>query len=272
MDNRVYTETRVVAIFVIPFLLVAWGILYLLPHRSGDLFAWPINPTMTARLMGSGYLSGAYFFWRVAAGKDWHAVKNGFLPVAIFASLMMLTTLLHWDRFTQGHFAFLTWVAIYAITPVLVFAVWLRNRKADPRTFAKQDVSVPLAVRIILALVGIALTIIALYFYLNPQQMIALWPWMLTPLTARASLGFFILPAISEIILALDSRWSAYTIIIEGQIFALALILFGAVLSWLEFFPSTGWLFIVAISFLLLSNLAFYFAMQRRITQMLACC
>ena len=70
---------------------LAWIILYLLPQRSGELFAWPINAAMTARLMGSGYLAGAYFFWRAASEKSWHTVKNGFLPVAIFAGLMALT-------------------------------------------------------------------------------------------------------------------------------------------------------------------------------------
>jgi hypothetical protein len=263
-DDRVLPETRGVAIFVIPFLLAAWIILYLLPERSKDLFAWPINPSMTARLMGSGYLAGAYFFWRAATIKTWHKVANGFLPVAIFAGLMGLSTLLHWERFSHGHFAFYTWVALYAITPVLVLLVWLRNRQADPRTYIEADVWVPASVRWVMMMVGLVLAMIALVFYIHPEWMIAVWPWPITPLTARACLAFFILSALTEIALALDPRWSAQRIIIQGQIFALALILLGAALSWPDFHPSTGWIYIVGILIVLLVNLVFYIRMESR--------
>ncbi len=64
-DDRVYPLTRWVAGAVIPFLLLAFVILYFLPGSSGRFFAWDINPAMTAMFMGAGYLGGAYFFAHV---------------------------------------------------------------------------------------------------------------------------------------------------------------------------------------------------------------
>ena len=59
-DDRILGSTRVVAALIIPFLVVAFVILYLLPNMTDQLFAWTIMPRMSALLMGAGYASGVY--------------------------------------------------------------------------------------------------------------------------------------------------------------------------------------------------------------------
>jgi hypothetical protein len=61
-DDRVLPLTRGIAAFIVPFLVVAFAVLYLWPGDTDRLFAWPIRPTMTAMVLGSAYLGGAYFF------------------------------------------------------------------------------------------------------------------------------------------------------------------------------------------------------------------
>jgi hypothetical protein len=61
-DDRVLKPTRVISVVIIPVLTAAFVILYLFPTRTGQLWAWETRPTMTAMVMGGGYLSGAYFF------------------------------------------------------------------------------------------------------------------------------------------------------------------------------------------------------------------
>ena len=63
-DDHIFPVTRWVAILVVPVLVLAFIILYLLPERTADYFAWTIKPTMTPMMMGAGYLAGAYFFVR----------------------------------------------------------------------------------------------------------------------------------------------------------------------------------------------------------------
>ena len=80
-NDRILPETRWVSVVIVPFLVAAFAILYLFPDRTQELFAWGIQPRMSAMMLGAAYLSGAYFFVRVAANARWHWVKVGFLPV-----------------------------------------------------------------------------------------------------------------------------------------------------------------------------------------------
>ena len=52
-DDRVLPLTRGIAAVIVPFLVVAFAVLYLWPGDTDRLFAWPIRPTMTAMVLGS---------------------------------------------------------------------------------------------------------------------------------------------------------------------------------------------------------------------------
>src|ERR1044072_4842514 len=82
-------------------------------------------------LFRSAYLGGASFFVCAARARSWHSVKAGFVPVAVFASLLGIATILHWNRFQHGHVAFWLWVLLYFTTPFLIVLAWLRNRHYD---------------------------------------------------------------------------------------------------------------------------------------------
>jgi hypothetical protein len=118
-DDRVLLATRWLSALIVPFLLAAFGVLYLLPEHTGELFAWNIQPRMTSMMLGEAYLAGAYFFVRAVLSTRWHWVAVGFLPVTTFATLMGISTILHWDRFNHGSIAFWTWVVLYFTKPFL---------------------------------------------------------------------------------------------------------------------------------------------------------
>ena len=73
-DDRVLLATRWLSAIIVPFLLAAFGVLYLLPEHTGELFAWNIQPRMTAMMLGEAYLAGAYFFVRAVFSARWHWV------------------------------------------------------------------------------------------------------------------------------------------------------------------------------------------------------
>lgn len=123
-DDRVLPVTRWLSVAIIPFLVVAFAVLYPFPHDTGRLFAWPVRPTLTPMILASVYLGGAYLFLRAAMAAQWHTVKGGFVPVGTFATLMGVATILHWDKFTHSHVAFWLWAGLYFTTPLLVFGVW----------------------------------------------------------------------------------------------------------------------------------------------------
>lgn len=263
--DRIFPETRWLSAIIIPFLLAAFGVLYLLPEHTGELFAWNIQPRMTAMMLGEAYLAGAYFFIRAVLSPRWHWVAVGFLPVTTFATLMGITTILHWDRFNHASFAFWTWVVLYFTTPFLVPAAWWRNRKTDPGTPEAGDVPVPASVRSIIGILGVVTVLIGLLFFLLPNFMIEAWPWSLTLLTARVMGTMFALAGAGSICIALDARWSAVRIAFQSQMIALVLVALAIVFSWGNFRQANPltWVFVAGTIFLLVASPLFYLWMER---------
>jgi hypothetical protein len=103
----VLTHTRGLSLFITAFLLVAFVLLYFFPGDTKRLFAWTIRPTMTPTMtpmvLASAYCGGAHFFLRVLRVQRWNVVKAGFLSVTLFASLLGVATIIHWDKVNHGH-------------------------------------------------------------------------------------------------------------------------------------------------------------------------
>jgi hypothetical protein len=71
--------------------------------------------------------------------------------------------------FAHGHLAFVLWLILYAVTPILVPALWLINRHADPGGAEAHDVRVPKAVRLGLGALGAGLLVFALAGWASPK-------------------------------------------------------------------------------------------------------
>lgn len=225
--------TRALSAFIVPFLLVAFVVLYGLPRDTDRWFAWTIKPPMTPMTLGAVYLGGAYFFVRAFRAKTWHTVKAGFVAVGTFASLMGVATIIHWDRFNHSHVAFWLWAGLYFTTPMLVWGVWAANRRrsSDP---APGDVLLPPIARRLLAATGALAVTMALFLFLFPQQAIDAWPWTITPLTSRV-LGSIFALGIAQLGVLTDARWSAARLMLQVQVGMLALILIAAARAHADF-------------------------------------
>ena len=234
-DDRIIPFSRVVAAAVIVVLVFAFIVLFLLPEQTDRRFAWTIHPSMTAMLMGAGYGSAIYFFVRVLTERQWHRVALGFLPITVFTWMMLGTTFLHWNRFRHGSVPFGLWFWIYLITPVLVPAVWLVNRRHDPGTLEARDARFEEAVSRALVATGLVLVAIAAWMYLDPEGAVAVWPWGLTTLTARAIAAFVALPGVGWLAIAADGRWSAARVMFGTTAFGLVLLLVAVARAWHDF-------------------------------------
>jgi uncharacterized membrane protein len=265
-DDRIFRETKWLSAIIVPFLVVAFYILYLRPTETKDLFAWEINPPMTPMMLGAVYIGGAYFFLRAVLAKKWHWIHLGFRPVACFAALLGIATLLHWDRFSHDHISFVAWVTLYFTTPFLVLAVWLRNRVTDPGTPEPDDVVVPQMVRYTLGVIGVTTFLVSLLLFLQPTLMISIWPWTLTPLTARVVGAMFML-GIAGVWLAREQRWSAWRIILQAQGFMLLMILTAALRAWntdLHAANVASWVFVGGLVVVIVLIAVFYWRMEKQ--------
>ena len=135
-DGRILPATHwasfVVFVILVPALLILWG----LPGRTADAWAWTIKPDLTPIFLGAGYGAGAYFFLRTFLAKQFHPSSAGIFGAAFFATLMLIATLIHWDRFNHGDAPPSARSSSTAGSPLhrlaaVVFALWWFNRRTD---------------------------------------------------------------------------------------------------------------------------------------------
>ncbi len=266
-DDRVLPYTRLLSLLIIPFLLTAFVVLYFFPADTKRLFAWTINPTMTPMMLASAYLGGAYFFIRVLREPRWNVVKTGFVSVALFASLLGVATILHWDKFNHQHVAFWLWTGLYFTAPFLVTGAWLANRRyaapagADERRLGG-------TARSIVAATGTIALVQGIVMFLAPLRMIAIWPWTLTPLTCRVVGAIFCLGG-AGIVVLVDPRWTTLKLMLQVEVLMVTLTLVAAVRARAEFDPSRAltWLLLSGFIAVLLGSVYLWYAMERRSAQ-----
>ena len=221
-DDAVLPATRLLSAFIVPFLVVAFVVLYGFPRDTDRLFAWTIKPPMTPMTLGAVYLGGAYFFVRAFRATAWHTIKGGFVAVGSFASLMGVATILHWDKFNHDHVAFWLWGGLYFTTPFLVWGVWAANRRRGGAA-GPDDLVLPPMARWGMAATGALAVAAGLYLFLLPDRAIDAWPWTITPLTSRV-LGAIFMLGIAGLGVLTDARWTAARLMLQVQVLMLALI------------------------------------------------
>jgi len=184
-------------LYVAAFLVVLAGlVLFVFPLRTADWFAWTIEPPMTAVFLGAAYWSSAVLEVAGARSAGWDRARLAVWPVFVFTALTLAVTLLHLERFhlspdhpLLARVAAWAWLAIYAGVPVAMLVVSRRQtRSRQPAADCAAVARAPLPPGLRLLLGGIAaaqLTVGAALLAL-PAQAATLWPWPLTPLTARA--------------------------------------------------------------------------------------
>jgi hypothetical protein len=264
-DDEVLGPTRLLAAVIVPFLVVAFVLLYLFPAETDDHFAWTIEPTMTAMVLGAVYLGGAWFFVSVIRARAWHTVRAGFPAVAVFAGLLGVATILHWDRFHPSHVSFVTWATLYFTTPFLVVAAFVWNDRlrwratggGTGRAVHDATARLPPAPTLAIGAVGAALTVTGLLMFLFPDGAIDVWPWTLTPLTARVMGSCFTL-GLAGVVLALDARLDAVRLTLEVAAIMFVLIAVAGVRAGDEI--DTGeplaWLLGIALALILVGGAA----------------
>jgi hypothetical protein len=237
-DDSVLPAMRVVAVVVVAVLLPALVILWGLPGRTADLWAWTIHPDLTPIFMGAGYGAGAYFFVRVHRTRRWHEVSVGVISAAVFALLMLVTTVIHYDRFNHARapllaaIAFVGWTSVYVLSPWVVGGLWWRNQRTDPRAPDAGETLVPPAVRLAARVAAAGALAVAAVVLVEPSVAIEHWGWNLTPLTARVIACFTAQVGTGFALLSLDPRWSSWRILVQTFLIAVVLLLAGAVRAW----------------------------------------
>ena len=263
-QDAIFPLTRMVAGIVVLFLVIAFGILFFFPDQTGSLFAWAIKPHMSSMFFGSAYLGGAWILAQTAFGPRWHRVQAVFPAVTLFTIAMLIATLLHWERFSLGTIPFIAWLVLYIVSPFLIPALWLYNRKADTHQPEESDVIVPTPARLTLRFIGGLILFLVTVCYLVPSLIIPIWPWELTPLTARVLCGWLSVIGTLSLVISFDPRWTGWRASFEGIFIAYSLIFVATFMNPAEFKTGIINWFTIFMAAMLISIVIFYSQMESR--------
>lgn len=193
MDERRLTRSTRMVLLAYAGLGVAAGVpLYLGTARTDDWFAWTIKPPLTAAALGAAYWATCVVYGLASRERAWARVRVALPAGFVFTTLMLVATLMHLGRFHLHSSSDVAravawiWLAAYVAVPALtlvVIAVQWPAPGADPPPTA------PLSAGLRLWLAGQAavMLVLGIALFAAPQATAdEIWPWALTPLTARA--------------------------------------------------------------------------------------
>jgi hypothetical protein len=170
--------------------LIAGVLLFVLSEQTDRTFSWTIAPPLTAAFLGAAYWAACVLIGWSAEQRAWARARPALVPVALIATLLLIATLIHVDRFHTDDVFGWFWISVYAVIPVVLLALVVDQLRA-PGVDRVRGPALPSALRAVLVMQALVMVGIGGALYIAPSSADSLWPWMLTPLTAIA-LGAFI--------------------------------------------------------------------------------
>jgi len=215
--------------------LVTGAVLLLAPDTTAEYFAWSISPTQTAVFMGAGYLgTGITMMIGLILALTWLDGRLIIPPILAFAVFMVAATLLHADRFLWTRLITWLWLGLYNLIVLGGLVVlWAERGNRGKETAAPiRD-----AERAALLLVGIATACWAIPLFVAPSAVAELWPWLLTPLTARVVAGWVGVAAVLAVVSAVANDYVALRLPLMGWTITVILFLVASALNRSAFSP-----------------------------------
>lgn len=158
---------------------------FVLSESTARLFAWAIAPPLTAAFLGANYWSAFFLAYLSARERVWGRARITYAVSIVFTSLTLLATLLHLDKFQFDNANGWLWLIVYlAVPPWLLVMLPLQLREPGhepPRSAPLEGWLVP-----VIAAQAAVVLVIGVALWVAPSTADSLWPWTLTPLTARA--------------------------------------------------------------------------------------
>jgi hypothetical protein len=165
----------------------------LAPQNSATNFAWPIQPDVMAAVLGAFYMSSALLFVIPFFAKRWEMIRVMILPTAVFSTVQLIATFLHWDKFSIGSTPFYVWFASYLLPPPIFVSAYLWHQRRASAQTSNADSPLPAWIRTLFWIFGIGLILLATSAFILPSLLIQNFPWQLTPLTTRSLCGWIMI-------------------------------------------------------------------------------
>jgi hypothetical protein len=233
MDKPLSQFAKLVLLGAGGLAIVAGPILYLFPNDTEAYFAWTIAHPLTPVYMGAAYFAGIGNLLAVSANR-WSLARVQLPTIILFSLTMLLATLLHIPIFNWSHPVAWAWLAVYVVSPVAAVIVCLQmERGYQSPAFDSQMLPAPFPSLMLgfASLYGV----VGLGLILFPAQAAPLWPWSLTPLTARVIGGWWLSGATLQFMLGRQETFHTARVGLFANLLVTSLLLVGALLHFEEF-------------------------------------
>jgi hypothetical protein len=257
--ERAPLELGSLARFVLVVDLVAQVVagvqLVVLTRRTDDFFAWTIAVPATAALLGAGYWAGVPSVVLALRSGTWAEARIIFPMGLTITGFTALATFRHLDLFHldsgpgSARFAAWAWVVVYIAVPLLLLVAFVERERAGGRAIRAVEVPLGRATRAVLLAHAVPLTVLGLGLTFAPGTFADLWPWSLTPLTARAVAAWLLTVAVASWWALRDGDWRRTRVAFPALVAFPVLALFGAA-RFAEVFDADDlrtWLYIAAL-------------------------
>ena len=181
MRRMLYTAAALVFGVGIPLLV--------LTEYTDALFAWTVQPPLTAAFLGGCYWSAGILELTAARERYWARARVAIPGVLLFTVLTCIPTVMNFRHFNLRSPAAYAWIGVYFGVPPVLFWLWRKQLRApgqdEPRT-----APMPASVRATYASLALVLLGYGLLMFLTPSLVSGAWPWELNPRdTAYANLA-----------------------------------------------------------------------------------
>jgi hypothetical protein len=234
--------------------------LFVLTEHTDRYFAWTVDPPLTAAALGGAYWASSVLELLASRRRTWGQARIAVPAVMVFTTLTLVTTLLHIDRFHLGsrfhvatQVATWGWIGVYVLVPVLMGILLVFQCRAPGVEVPRRN-SLPRWLRVILGLHAVVMFPLGLGLFLDPDATLTLWPWTLTPLTARAIGAWLLGLGFAAAHAAAENDWgrvavATHSYVLLGVLQFAALIRYPKTVDWGR--PAT-WVYVLfLVSFLL---------------------
>jgi uncharacterized integral membrane protein len=192
--------------------LIAGVMLFIGAAETDRFFAWTIEPPLTAAFMGAAFWAALVLLAWAANQREWVRSRTALPAVFLIAVLLLVATLIHLDKFDFDSLFGWFWLTVYVIVvPLLAVLIWQQNHRQRHQPHPSQsglrpsapgqipgagevprsERPLPAWLRLALSLQAGAMLGIGAALFAFGTDAASLWPWELTPLTARA-IGAFL--------------------------------------------------------------------------------
>ena len=182
--------TRALLVVFVVLTAVATNQLFVMGEHTEEWFAWTIRPPLTAAFLGGGYGAGFLLVLLALRTRAWAHARVPVVTVLVFSALTLAATLLHADRFHFGaagavaRFAAWFWLAVYLVVPVALTLLAVHQQRM-PGDDPERRQPMPVWLAGIVTAQGAIMLAVGVTLFLFPGTASTVWPWQLTPLTAR---------------------------------------------------------------------------------------